>query len=148
MFDCQVQAWDPGALDTALAGRASLQGGVAGPAADVPLLSVRPSATFPSPRLWLPWNPINQPGRPWASWKYWGAGLGEWERSPQGQERVNIQRRCLDKLLPEQQEAQAQLRLGPKKGRLSYEGRTGGMELGPVGCRKGMQTGLTGAACG
>lgn len=51
-----------------------------------------------------------------------GPGLREWKRHPQCQERVNIPRRCLDNLLPEQHGAQAQLRLGPKKRWLSTWG--------------------------
>lgn len=41
-----------------------------------------------------------------------GLASGSWRRGPQCQGRVNVLGRCLKKVLPEQQEAQDQFRLG------------------------------------
>lgn len=89
------------------------RGGVAGPAADPLPLPVLPSATLHPHRPWLPWSLINQAGRPLGPQGStgWAGPLGAGVEAPSAR-RVNIPGRWLDKVFPEQQEAQEQLGLG------------------------------------
>lgn len=120
---------------------------MAGPAADPLPLPVLPSATLHPSRPWLPWNLINQAGRPLGPHGSTGwARPGSWRGGPQYQERVNLL--ALNKMLPEQKDFQDQFRHGGARQRrwLNYrERRVWKPGAWPCGLQNGVgdQLGIT-----
>lgn len=113
---------------------------MAGPAADPLPLPVLPSATLHSHRLWLPWNLINQTGRPLGPWEStgWAGPQGSGVEAPSARREETSQGNALIKCSRSSKRLKTGVGWGAQKRWLNYrEEGSRGPELGPVGFRTG-----------